>query len=192
MTASARAARALLSELVVQTWFRGPTILGAAACALGCTSTVTYPSVSTDTSTTAGWLADGTSFLSSAGVFGTAADDGSHTVPPLDATFEMKGLAGADYTVEIRASVSTALPSRPPSDVLVCAIARGVDVEERCDKPDVEVQIDFDSSSCAYSPCLVNVAGRLTLTGSAVFNGTVVFDHEEQWTTTTTGDQEIL
>jgi hypothetical protein len=162
---------------------------------MGCSSlTETYPSVSVDTSTAAGWLADGTPFLASSDVFGGAADDGSRTVPPLDAVFEMKGRAGTDDVIEIRAAVSYAFPSRAPSDVLVCAIARGLsDVAERCDKPEVDVQLDVDSSSCAYSPCLVNVAGRLTINGSAAFNGTVAFDHEEQWATMSTGgDTPIL
>jgi hypothetical protein len=165
-----------------------------AACTIGCgLGSETYPSVSVDTSTTAGWLADGTYFLASSSVFGGGADDGSRTVPPLDAVFEMKGRLGNDYVVEIRAPISYALPSRSPSDVLVCAIVKEPsDVAERCDKPEVDVQLDVDSSSCAYSPCLVDVAGRLTITGSAVFNGTVVFDHEEQWATSSASSTPIL
>jgi hypothetical protein len=185
MIMAAKTVRALLCGLVT---------LGA-ACTVGChwSLTETYPSMSVDTSTAAGLLADGTYFLASSGVFGGEADNGTGTVPPLDAVFEMKGRAGSDYVVEIRAPVSYVLPSRPPADVLVCAIAEGAsDVAEHCDKPEVDVQLDVDWSSCAYSPCLVDVAGRLTITGSAVFNGTIVFDHEEQWTTSSGSDTPLL
>jgi hypothetical protein len=185
----------ILAGRTMQLWLRGLMTLGA-ACTIGCnwSPTETYPSVSVDTSTAAGWLADGTFFLASSGVFGGGgADDGSRTVPPLDAVFEMKGRSSTDV-VEIRALVSYALAPRAPSDVLVCAIIdRASDVAERCDKPEIDVQLEVDSSSCVYSPCLVDVAGRLTITGSAVFNGTVVFDHEEQWATMATGgDTPIL
>jgi hypothetical protein len=66
--------------------FRTFASLLVAAFATGCSSTV--PVLDDDVSTAVGALADGSPLRATAGVFGGLADDGTDTMPPLDATFQ--------------------------------------------------------------------------------------------------------
>jgi hypothetical protein len=176
----------------MQPVLRSSLVACFAALAAAC-STETYPTLVVDGSTVTGSLADGTKVSASAGVFGDTADDGSGTVPPLDAVFDVPRSDGTSVHVEIRAPVSFVLPTRAPADVLVCAIdERAERIGEQCDKPSVAVHLDVDQADCSISPCLVDVAGGITISGSSVFNGSVVFEHREQATTVNTPDQQIL
>jgi hypothetical protein len=157
-----------------------------AALAMGCKS---VPSLTEDTATVEGTLADGTPVFASGVVFGGTVDDGTGSVPPLDATFNETLADGRVFVVEVRAPVSFALPPRGSEEAAVCVtIDAPVRVDERCDLPAVEVHLDQDSADCNEGDyCLLQVEGVLTVSKSALFNGVVRFAHHEGLTSVSLG-----
>jgi hypothetical protein len=159
-----------------------PLLLGALA---GCT--VPVAAVTDDTSTAQGALADGTVYEASSGVFGGLADDGTETVPPLDASFQAPRPNGRVLKLEVRTPVSYVLPLRQPSIVEVCLTDEGPgEVMTRCELPTLDLHLDQDSSDCSQQQshgnvCLVQVSGEITIGAGSLFNGTVRFQHGEHW-----------
>jgi hypothetical protein len=150
-----------------------------AALAMGC---VSVPGLTEDTATADGTLADGTRFVASGGVFGGTVDDGTGSVPPLDATFRQTLADGRVLVLEVRAPVAFALPARGSEEAAVCVtIDAPVHVDQRCDLPAVELHLDEDSADCNDPTyyCRLQVAGALTVSESALFNGVVRFAHHE-------------
>jgi hypothetical protein len=149
-----------------------------AALAMGCAS---VPDLIEDTATAEGTLADGTRVFASGAVFGGTVDDGSGSVPPLDATFQGALADGRVFVLELRAPVSFALPPRGSEEAAVCvSIDAPVRVAERCDLPALEIHLDEDSADCSHgSYCQLQVAGALTVSKNAVFDGVVRFAHHE-------------
>jgi hypothetical protein len=159
--------------------FTAPILLGMV---VGC---VEVPDVAEDTSTALGKLADGTPVRASGAVFGGTVDDGTGTVPPLHAIFEVPA-PHALVALELRAPVSFVLPARGSSEAVICVLGPdGRAVDEQCDLPVIEVRLDEDSADCGSSSyCMLAVGGRLTIAQSTIFNGTVDFRHHEALTDT--------
>jgi hypothetical protein len=158
------------------------------------------PVVSDDASTVTGMVLGVTGsgsvpFAAGGGtVFGTSgADDGSNTLPPLVSSYLQAAPNGHTLVVHVVVPVSLALPERPPADVSVCVTDEGPTGEsEKCDHPTASVHLAMDEAECLGSqsgPCLVDVRGTVTITGSSLFEGVVTFTHAETWQTYTRSDQ---
>jgi hypothetical protein len=163
--------------------FTAPILLGVV---LGC---VEVPDVVQDASLAQGKLADGTPVRASGAVFGGTVDDGTGTVPPLHAIFEVAaphGNAGPPVALELRAPVSFVMPPRGSSEAVLCISGPdGGAAFEQCDLPTIEVQLDEDFADCGSSSyCTLAVGGRITIAQSSIFNGTVDFRHHEALTDT--------
>jgi hypothetical protein len=168
--------------------------------ASGCGNT--YPALTDDASSVAGSISipgagAASAFAAGGGtVFGDLADDGSSTVPPLAASFAQPRADGHTFTLSVSAPISSALPPRGDGRTLVCVTDEGPSgLVERCDTPSSSVQLTVDTADCTgghSTLCIVDVSGKLEITGSDVFNGAVSFVHRETWVTEDTPNASAL